>query len=274
MTIEDGIGLTKRQKGEIDYHREHARENEAILNKPFSWDVIERPARRWWNAYWQMYAYLASLNLKGKCVLVVGCGFGDDALRLSKLGADVYAFDLSPDSLSIAKSLAEREGLKISFEEMPAETLKYGNSFFDIVVARDILHHVDIPSTMSEICRVSKPGALFIANEIYSHSLTDLVRHSVLIEKFIYPRMRRFIYGSRKPYITKDERKLTELDIQEICKPLGTLEIKEYFNFLVTRIFPDRYETLSKADRILLIIFSPIAHFLAGRILFSSHIEK
>ena len=104
--------LTERQKNELEYHREYAHENTAILNKPFSWAVLDNPSRRWWNAYWQMHTHLSGLNLKGKRVLVAGCGFGDDALRLAKLGADVYAFDLSPDSLSIAKVIGDiREGL-------------------------------------------------------------------------------------------------------------------------------------------------------------------
>ena len=52
-----------------------------------------------------MYEYLVNCGLMDKRVLVVGCGFGDDALRLAKLGAKVNAFDLSPDSLEIARSL-------------------------------------------------------------------------------------------------------------------------------------------------------------------------
>ncbi len=231
--------LTERQKNELEYHRAHALENAAMLKRPFSWDVLDRPSRRWWNAYWQMYTYLSDLNLKGNRVLVVGCGFGDDALRLAKLGANVYAFDLSPDSLSIAKALADREGLDIAFEEMPAEALNYESDFFDFVIARDILHHVDIPRAMSEILRVSRPGALFTLNEIYSHTVTHRIRHSVLVEKLLYPRMQQSIYGAGKPYITEDERKLTELDIQAITRSLRSLEFKAYYNFLVTRIVTD-----------------------------------
>ncbi|MGE0827296.1 MAG: class I SAM-dependent methyltransferase [Candidatus Binatia bacterium] len=274
MLERSGTELTRRQKNELEYHREHARKNAAILNKPFSWDVLNHPSRRWWNAYWQMYAYLSGLNLKDKRVLVVGCGFGDDALRLAKLGADVYAFDLSPDSLSIAKSLAAREGLGIAFAEMPAETLRYESDFFDFIIARDILHHVDIPRTMTEIRRVSRPGALFIVNEIYSHSIIDRIRHSTLVEKILYPRLQRFIYGEGKPYITDDERKLTERDIRAITKSLHSLEFKKYFNFIVTRLVPDRYESLAKIDRILLMILKPVAYLLAGRVLLSGHIEK
>ena len=94
-------------------------------------------------------------------------------MRLARLGANVSAFDLSPDSLQIAMALAKREGLQITFGEMAAENMLYEDSSFDYIVARDILHHVDIASTMREIVRAAKPDTLFPTNQIYSHSVTD-----------------------------------------------------------------------------------------------------
>ncbi|WP_404301135.1 class I SAM-dependent methyltransferase [Alicycliphilus denitrificans] len=266
--------LTDRQQRELEYHREHAKLHKSILSAPFSWGVLEHPDRRWWNAYWAMYGYLVGCDVKGKNVLVVGCGFGDDALRLAKLGAKVSAFDLSPDSLEIARALALREGLDIVFEEMPAEQMTFEADTFDYVVARDILHHVDIQRTMREIVRVAKPGAVFVVNEIYSHSTTDRIRRSSLIQKVLYPRMQRFIYGPGKPYITEDERKLSEFDLAEIMKPLEPPLFTKHFNFLVTRVIPDRFEQLAKADRLLLRALRPVAHLLAGRVLFSARIAK
>lgn len=131
--------LTDRQRRELDYHRRHAEEHKVLLSRPFSYDVVQRSARRWENAYWQMYSYLTRQALHGKKTLVAGCGFGDDALRLAKLGAEVYAYDLCPESLTIAKALARREGLSVRFETMPAEDLKYQNDFFDAVIMRDVL---------------------------------------------------------------------------------------------------------------------------------------
>lgn len=266
--------LTERQQRELDYHRERATEHREILAAPFSWDVLKEPGRRWWNAYWGMYEYLVNSNLKDKDVLVVGCGFGDDALRIAKLGARVSAFDLSPDSLQIASELAKREGLEIAFDEMPAEQMRYKDDSFDYIIARDILHHVDIPLTMKEIVRVARPGAVFVVNEIYSHSITDKIRHSSLVEKVIYPRMCRLIYGPGKPYITEDERKLSEHDLRVITDHLQPHQFMKYFNFLVTRLVPDRYELLCKVDRMLLRIMKPIGPLLAGRVLFSARIEK
>lgn len=266
--------LTDRQQRELDYHREHAKEHKRVLSAPFDWDVLKEPKRRWWNAYWQMYAYLLALDLRHKNVLVVGCGFGDDALRLAKLGAKVSAFDLSPHSLQIARDLAAREGLEVDFQEMPAEQMTYADCSFDLIVARDILHHVDIPLTMKEIQRVARPDALFVVNEIYSHSATNMVRHSTIVEKFIYPRMRKMIYGTGKPYITEDERKLSEMDLKTIKEPLASPEFFSYFNFLSTRIVPGRIVLLAKLDRLVLQALRPFGSGLAGRILFSAKIRK
>jgi len=266
--------LTDRQKREVEYHVGHAKENQKILDRPFDWDIVENPRRRWWNAHWQMYTYLLACDLRNKNVLVVGCGFGDDALRVARLGANVCAFDLSPESLGIAKALAVREGLNIDFREMPAEKLQYPDSHFDIILARDIFHHVDIPPAMDEVVRVAKPGALLVVNEIYSHSVTDKIRRSALVEKLVYPAMLRFIYGSNKPYITEDERKLTETDLQIIRKPLRRPEFFRYFNFIVTRLLPDRVGAFAKLDQLLLRVLGPVGFLVAGRVLFSARINK
>lgn len=266
--------LSERQRRELEYHRGHAAKHRALLEQPFDWSVFNHPERKWWNAYWQMYTWLCARDLKGQRVLVVGCGFGDDAIRLAKLGASVSAFDLSPDSLSIARAIAQREGLLIDFGEMPAEALTYGDNSFDLIVARDILHHVDIAETMRELERVARPGATFVVNEIYSHSITDLVRRSALVAKVLYPRMQKLIYGTVSPYITEDERKLTESDMKLITAPLEAPSMRKYFNLFVTRLVPDRNETAAKADRLILRAVSGLGAVLAGRVLFVARFRK
>lgn len=274
MTPTPTLTLTQRQQREQDYHREHAKAFTKILDEPFSWDVLKHPKRRWWNAYWAMFAYLKSCKLQGKNVLVVGCGFGDDALRLAKMGARVSAFDLSPESLHIAKKLALREGLDIAFAQMPAEQMRYADNSFDCILARDILHHVDIPQTMQEIVRVAKPDALFVVNEIYSHSWTEKIRRAAVVENVLYPRMRGLIYGPGKPYITADERKLSELDLGLITQDLHAREFVKYFNFLVTRVVPDRFTSLARLDRMCLCLLKPLAPLLSGRVLFGARFAK
>lgn len=264
--------LTERQARELAYHREHARQRQHVLDAPFTWDVLDQPGRRWWNAYWAMFDHLVRLDLAGREVLVVGCGFGDDALRIAKLGARVSAFDLSPDSLDIARALAEREGLTIDFQVMPAEQMRYDDRRFDLVVARDILHHVDVLQTMREIVRVAKPGATVLVNEIYSHTATEIVRRSRFVERVFYPAMQRLIYGTDKPYITADERKLTQHDLAAILQPLERPHFLKHFNVVTTRLVPDRVQWVAMADRTLLAVLKPWGHLLAGRVLFAAKV--
>lgn len=266
--------LTDRQRRELEYHREHAKQRSALLDKPVNFNIALNNNRRWWNAHWAMYTYLRNKDIKGKNVLVVGCGFGDDALYLAKYGAHVKAFDLSPESLAIARTLAEKENLAIEFKEMPAEKLEYENNYFDFVVARDILHHVDIPKSINEILRVSKPGAIFCFNEVYSHSITNRIRYSDFVDKWLYPKMVNFVYGGNKPYITEDERKLSEQDIKIITASMAKPEIEKYFNLFIGRLISDNYLSLVKLDRLLLYLLSPVAKFLGARILIAGSLNK
>jgi ubiquinone/menaquinone biosynthesis C-methylase UbiE len=257
--------LTDRQRRELEYHKGHAASLAEVL-QPVNFSVVSSPERRWWNAYWSVWTLLRDMPLKGKCVLVVGCGAGVDALYFAKLGASVWAFDLSLDMLNHAKRRAVENGLNVSFEQMPAEKMSYASDSFDLIFARDILHHVDIAATMNEIVRVSKPGALFVMDEIYSHSVTDAVRHSWVVERMLYPKMSGFIYKGQKPYITEDERKMSERDVSTVTSNLSCVQIRRYFNFIVTRLIPDKFATLSKLDRIALTVLGPVGHYLAGRI--------
>lgn len=232
--------LVARQAREVEYHRERAKKlSRELLETPFSYDVIHQNKRRWWNGYWEMYHFISSLNLQNSKVLVVGCGFGQDALRIAKLGAKVSAFDISLESLDIARKIANRECLEIDFMDMSAENMIYQSNSFDYVIAVDILHHVDIPKTMQEIERVSKDGALFVFNEIYSHSVTEKIRRSKFVEKFLYPKMQGFIYKGQDPYITEDEKKLNEIDVKNILAIMTCVEFDKILQFhrysIVTR---------------------------------------
>lgn len=264
--------LSERQRREIEYHRSHA-QLVAEKYRHISHDVVYSSQRRWWNAYWYVFGFLKKTGLRGKNVLVVGCGAGEDATRMALLGANVFAFDLSEEMLEIAKQVASDAGASVDFTCLPAESLTYSDSFFDCIFCRDIFHHIDIPRAVIELRRVAKPGAFVIINEVYSHSVTEVVRRSRLVEEFLYPRMRRIVYAGR-PYITEDERKLSEKDISIIESALHGSVRKSYFNFIVTRLIPDRFTVLNRLDRVAILMTGPLARFLGGRVVIVGHFKK
>jgi len=79
--------------------------------------------------------------LKGKRILEVGCGFGE---------ASVY----------FAKKV-----LKFSCNRIP-----FPDNSFDVVYAANVLHHVDIESSVKEIKRVLKKGGSFVAWDPLIHN--------------------------------------------------------------------------------------------------------
>ena len=264
---------TDRQRREVEYHKSYAA-SLPNANQPINFDVVTSSSRRWWNGYWSMWRLLRGMPLQNMRVLVVGCGAGADALYFAKLGANVSGFDLSPDMLERAIHKAASNGLSVAFEKMPAEKLSYPSDTFDLVLAHDILHHVEIDLTMDEIVRVSKPGAVFVMNEIYSHSITDVIRRSWVVEKVLYPKMTRFIYKGEDPYITKDERKMSEHDVAKVTARLSRIANRRYYNMFVTRLVPDRFRILNILDRLALKFLGPLGGVVAGRVVLVGLLEK
>lgn len=269
----NSMALTDRQQRELDYHREHAASFADEALRPVAEDVIVSTARRPWNAYWSMYDRLLASELAGKAVLVLGCGFGDDAIRIARLGAQVAACDLSPESLAIARERARRAEVEIAFAAMPAEALTYADDSFDAIVFVDILHHVDIAATMAEVARVLKPGARVIGDELYTHSRLQAIRECGPVHRLLYPLMRGWIYDGEKPYITEDEHKIDEHEFALVTARLTHLET-DWFNILEGRLYPSRMVWASRLERGALRPFARLAPYMAGRVVFSGRLAK
>lgn len=254
--------LSDRQARELAYHRAYASEH-AHEHSDVKFDCLDPQQRRWWNAHWEVFHYLRSLNLRGKQCLVVGCGFGEDALLLSKLGADVYAFDLSVELLEIGAALSAKFDLPIHFDQMAAESLAYPDSSFDLVLVIDILHHCDITRSLAEIRRVAKSGAVVVIDEIYTHSALQRIRESRIVNGHVYPAVARLLYGKSR-YITEDERKLNERDLEML---LATVRLRklEFFGVAVKRVIPEWAPWMSKLDRLFLCASGYLGRVLAGR---------
>lgn len=262
--------LTPRQQREVAYH---ARHSSALRKKrqPMLHEVIERPNAKWWNHYWAAYSILVRFGLRDQTVLVPGCGGGIDAIRCAKLGGNVHAIDLSPDMLRLAEESAAAEGVAVEFGCMPAERLVFADSTFDVVFVRDLLHHCDVGACLSELARVAKPGALIVIDELYTHRSLQRLRDS-RFGQWLYVRLRPHIYRGEEPYITEDERKINEGELDTIRSALKNVRCT-YFNFVVNRFIPDS-DAAEKVDRVFARSIGPIGRWLAGRILLCGYVTK
>lgn len=263
------MALSPRQQREIDYHRDYAASKAAEKLKPVNFDVVEDERRRPENAFWSAYDRILAHDLKGRRALVPGCGFGEDAIRLARLGAHVDAFDISPDIVEVARRRCAEFGYEgVDFAVMPSEALTFADATFDLVLFIDILHHVDIPKTMAEVKRVLKPGGLIIGNELYTHSVIQKrIRESWLVDKALYPAMKKFIYGDDKPYITEDEHKIDEIEFASVEAICASFEA-EWFNGFVGRLAPDRLPLVSHIDRAGMKLIGDAGRYVAGRVVF------
>ena len=261
--------LSPRQQRERDYHREHAATRARLIDEPVPYDCLFDTKRRRWNAFWSMYDRILAANLSGKRVLIPGCGFGEDAIRLAKLGALVSAFDLSPESIEIAEARTAKAGLHVDYGVMPAETTTFADDTFDAIVFVDILHHVDIAATMHEVRRILKPGARVIGDELYTHTAFQKVRESKLVDKFAYGAMRDWIYGGDAPYITEDEHKIDEHEFAIVLDALAPDCELAWYNAALGRLIPADYDWFARLDRAAMRLAGPLGAKLAGRVVFS-----
>lgn len=99
-------------------------------------------------------------------VLDVGCGNGQNTIKISRVANSVVGVDIDKKLLKIAKRSVDLLGIKnIKFEIVNLEEkLKYQNHSFDKIIFLDVLEHLNNRYLiLKEIKRILKPeGLLFI----------------------------------------------------------------------------------------------------------------
>ena len=135
-------------------------------------------------------------NIKGKRLLDLGCGAGESSVYLAKKGALVTAMDVSSEMLNVASNVAQKHNVEITTRRSSSVDINCGDETFDIVYAANLLHHVNIPSTLKEVHRVLKYGGSFVS--------WDPILYNPLIN--IYRKLATEVR-------TKDEHPLTTKDL-------------------------------------------------------------
>jgi 2-polyprenyl-3-methyl-5-hydroxy-6-metoxy-1,4-benzoquinol methylase len=96
---------------------------------------------------------------RGRSLLDVGCGLGNDAARFAAGGARVTCIDIAPHAIELARENFRQRGLPGEFHVMDGEALQFPDGSFDTVYCHTVLHFTPDPARMvREIRRVLKPG--------------------------------------------------------------------------------------------------------------------
>ena len=102
-----------------------------------------------------------------RAVLDLGAGRGISSYALARDGWQVTALEPDPSEVVGAgaiRNLAAEKGLSIRVVESWGETLPFPDNNFDLVYARQALHHArDLDLLCREIARVLKPGGMLLA---------------------------------------------------------------------------------------------------------------
>jgi 2-polyprenyl-3-methyl-5-hydroxy-6-metoxy-1,4-benzoquinol methylase len=99
-------------------------------------------------------------DLAGLDVLEYGCGLGELTVVLARSGARVTTFDLSAQSVEVARRRAAANGVeeRITFVVANGEDLPFGDRRFDVAVGKAVLHHLEPTLAAAELARVLRPG--------------------------------------------------------------------------------------------------------------------
>lgn len=126
------------------------------LGSPAFFDALERYR---YEKIDFLKSYVDFGRYAGKSVLEVGCGPGIDLMQFARAGAKVFARDLTPNAVALARANLAREGLSGDIQEGNAETLGFPDDTFDVYYSNGVLHHtLDTERAISEAHRVLKPG--------------------------------------------------------------------------------------------------------------------
>ena len=105
--------------------------------------------------------YVGFYRYCGMRVLEIGCGPGVDTLQFTRAGANIWAIDLAPRAVELARMNLILHGFGEKAQQVyvgNAETLAFPDNTFDAVYSNGVLHHtVSVKRAIDEVRRVLKP---------------------------------------------------------------------------------------------------------------------
>ena len=118
-------------------------------------------------------------DVRGKYLLDLGCGAGENSVYFARQGAKCVAADWSAGMVEVALKLAASHQVEIEGCTANAMALEFPDETFDIVYAANLLHHIPDPKlALKEMHRVLKPGGKVCFWDPLKHNpLINIYRH-------------------------------------------------------------------------------------------------
>jgi ubiquinone/menaquinone biosynthesis C-methylase UbiE len=183
--------------------------------------------------------FLAETNLlkPNDKLLEIGCGIGSVVSELSGQGYDITGTDISREAITYG--LEKYGGIKLQVQ--PAETLRFDDETFDIVLSFDLFEHIPrVDRHMSEVYRVLRRGGfyLFQTPNKFSNIVFETLQTKSLQWRRYHPslhspgRLRRRMtrHGFETQFIKMNP--VNEFTLNKLRKKLGPISgVFKHINF-------------------------------------------
>lgn len=239
----------QRLENEVAYHADVAQRERANMSVTPE-ELVERYRKcaRWRTYYPECVIRFLTMN-GPEHICDFGCGSGEMACRLGRMGYRVTGLDVSPDLIEVARERAKLEGVedRVQFIVADGAGVDLTDGMFDAVLAMSVVHHMPIDDALDALERLLRPGGrvAFLEPVAYSRALQKL-RDQTPVEKDVSP----------------DERQLSREEVAHIGERF-VIEQKRHFHLLsrLRRLVPLRF--FSVAERVLS-HFDQVAFALPG----------
>lgn len=242
--------ISERDRAEIERSAEEARRTILAGTDRTQVDRYLNPPSE--TPYGLEYAFHLLGDIRGKTVLDLGCGTGENLVPLVERGARVIGMDLSPDLIEIAQLRLQNAGLEADLRVRSAYDTGLENESVDIIFCIALVHHLDIKRVRDEMWRILVKGGVLI--------LKEPIRFSRM-----YGMLRSLLPAQEN--VSEFEHPLTREELAAMIEPFEAQKMR-YFRLpfipLVDRVMPVMGPFLWKADRWILRHCSPLERFTTG----------
>lgn len=179
-------------------------------------------------------------EVAGLRVLDVGCGTGEWAVRLAKMGSRVWAVDISPVSVATVRRRAALHGVadRVTAMVMSATELDFPDRFFDRVHGQNIIHHLDAVRFGREVVRVLRDGGRGVFHENCANNRLLMLARDHLCGRWGIPR-----------WSSPDEYPLTRDRLSAFAAGFARFEAEYpeflFFHYLDAKLFGYRNRPVS-----------------------------
>ncbi len=226
--------LSERNQAEIE---RSASEAAKVVLKPLERAQVDRyldpPAD---TPYALEYAFHLLGDVRGKTVLDLGCGTGENVVPLIERGARVIGIDISPDLIAIAQKRLSDANLEASLTAGDAYNTGLPDESVDAIFSMALIHHLDIKLVRDEMWRVLRKGGVIILREPVRFSKGYAWVRSLL---------------PARDDISEYEHPLTREELAIMMQPFrvqGTRYFRLPFVPLVSRVLPSKSDAACRAS--------------------------